>query len=130
MPLSTDRRSVSELVTDAINQFSKLIRNEVAIARAEISAKASEAAMGAGFLAGAALLLIPALVLLLMALAAWLGELGLSDSLANLIAGAVGLLISSILAYVGMNRLKPENLKPKHTINELQRDAAAVKEHV
>jgi Putative Actinobacterial Holin-X, holin superfamily III len=130
MPFSSDQRSVSELVGDAVDQFSKLIRNEVAIARAEISAKATEAAIGVGFLVGAALLLIPALVLLLMALAAFLIEIGLSDSLANLIAGVVGLLISGILAYVGKSRLAPGNLKPNRTINELQRDVNAVKEHV
>lgn len=130
MPLATDQRTVTELVGDAIDQFSKLIRNEVSIARAEIAAKATQAAMGAGFLAGAALLLIPALVLLLMALAAWLSELGLNDSLSNLIAGVVGLVISGVLAYMGKNRLSPENLTPQRTINELQRDVAAVKEQV
>jgi len=130
MPLATDQRTVTELVGDAIDQFSKLIRNEVAIARAEIAAKATQAAMGAGFLAGAALLLIPALVLLLMALAAWLSELGLNDSLSNLIAGVVGLVVSGVLAYLGKNRLSPENLTPQRTINELQRDVAAVKEQV
>lgn len=130
MPLTTDQRTVAELVGDAIDQFSKLIGNEVAIARAEIAAKATQAAMGAGFLAGAALLLIPALVLLLMALAAWLSELGLNDSLSNLIAGVVALVISGVLAYVGKNRLSPENLTPQRTINELQRDVAAVKEQV
>ena len=86
--------------------------------------------MGIGLLAGAALLLVPGMVLLLMALAAWLSELGLSDALANLIAGAVGLLVSGVLAYVGKSRLNPENLKPNRIIHELQRDVAAVKEHV
>lgn len=130
MPLSAEQRTVPELVSDAVNQFSKLIRNEVAIARAELSAKASEAAVGIGLMVGGALMLIPALVLLLMALAAWLSELGLTDALANLIAGVVGLLVSGVLAYVGKTRLDPENLKPKRTINEIQRDVAAVKEHV
>src|SRR3954454_6948429 len=117
MPLSSDQRSVSELVGDAVDQFSKIIRNEVAIARAEISAKATEAAMGIGFLAGAALLLIPALVLLLMALAAFLVEIGLDDSLANLIAGVVSLVVSGILAYVGNSRRTPDNWKPRCTTN-------------
>ena len=34
-----DHRPMSELFTDAINQFSKLVRNEVALARAEIALK-------------------------------------------------------------------------------------------
>ena len=128
MPDPNDQRTITELVSDAANQFSKLIRNEVAIARAELAAKASEAATGVGLLMGGALLLIPPMVLLLMALAAWLVELGLSASLSNLIAGALGLVVSAVLAWVGMTKLKPEHLKPKRTLNELERDVAALKE--
>lgn len=124
----SDQRTVSELFSDAVDQFTKLIRNEMAIARAELSAKASEAVTGLGLMLGGALLLIPALVLLLMALAAWLTELGLYSSVSHLIAGVVGLLISGLLAYLGKSRLSPEHLKPKRTIRELERDVAAVKE--
>jgi uncharacterized membrane protein YqjE len=121
-----DQRTVSQLVSDAVDQFTKLIRNEMAIARAELSARASEAMTGLGLLVGGAVLLIPALVLLLLALAAWLNEFGLPLSLSNLIAALVGILVSGVLAYLGKQRLSPENLTPKHTIRELERDAAIV----
>ena len=123
-----DQRPISELVSDAVNQFTKLIRNEMAIARAELTAKATEAALGAGLLVGGALLLIPAMVLLLMALAALLSELGLSNSVANLIAGVVGLLVSGALAYFGKSKLSPDHLRPKRTMREIERDVAAVKD--
>lgn len=125
---SFDQRTVAELVSDTVTQFTKLIRNEMGIARAELTAKAMEAAMGAGLVVGGALLLIPALVLLLMALAAWMSELGLSNSVANLIAGVVGLLISGALAFVGKSKLRPDHLKPKRTMSEIERDIAAVKD--
>jgi hypothetical protein len=128
MSTPSDQRTVAELASDAVNQFGKLVRNEIAIARAELAAKAMEAAAGVGLLIAGAVLLIPAMVLLLMALAAWLSELGLSNSVANLIAGVVGLLISGALAYVGKNRLSPEHLKPTRTMNEIERDITAVKE--
>jgi membrane protein implicated in regulation of membrane protease activity len=128
MSSSYEQRGVGELFSDAVDQFTKLIQNEMAIARAELSAKATEAAIGIGLVVGGAVILIPAMVLLLMALAAWLFELGLASSVANLIAGVVGLVISGILAYVGKTRLSPENLKPKRTIREVERDVAAVKE--
>jgi hypothetical protein len=128
MPGSFDSRTVSDLFGDVVNQFTKLIRNEVAIARAELTAKATEAAVGAGLLLGGALLLIPAMVLLLMALAAWLIELGLRASLANFIAAVIGLLIAGALAYFGKTKLTPEHLKPKRTIREIERDIAAVKD--
>ena len=128
MPSPFDERGISELVGDAVNQFTKLIRNELAIARVELTQKGTEVAMGVGFIIGGALLLIPAMVLFLMALAAWLSELGLSDSVSNLIAGAIGLLVSAMLAWIGKTKLSPEHLKPKHTIREVERDLAAVKE--
>jgi len=126
----TDQRSLSELVSDAIDQVSKLIRNEAEIARAEVAEKATAAAIGIALLVGGALVVIPAMVLLLMALAAWLTELGLQSSLSNLIAGVIALVVSAVLAYAGRARLKPQNLKPHRTIAELERDATVVREQV
>jgi hypothetical protein len=128
MSPAPDQRTVAELVSDAVNQFTKLMRNEVAIARTELTTKAIEAALGIGLLVGGALLLIPAMVLLLMALAAWLSELGLSNSVSNLIAGVLGLAISGGVGFVGKSKLTPENLTPNRAISEFERDVAAVKE--
>jgi len=129
MPL-TDSRPVSELFADALKQLSKLMRNELQLARAEIAVKASEAMSAVGLVVGAGISLIPALVLLLMALAAWFEELGTRSSISHLIAGAVGLVIGGILAWIGTNRLKANPLVPKRTLEQLQRDVAAAKEHV
>src|SRR5215207_377444 len=126
MSASAEHRPLSELFTDAINQFSKLVRNEIALARAEIAAKASAAAIGITMLAAAACLLIAANVVLLLALAAWLSELGLSGPLSNLAAGVVAILICACLGYFGIKRLNPENLTPQRTIEQVQRDVAAV----
>jgi uncharacterized protein YacL len=128
MSAATDPRTLGELLSDAVDQLSKLIRNEVAIARAELAAKAKQAGVGAGFLVGAALLITPTVVLLLLALASWLIELGLRASLSNLIAAMVGLVLSGLLASLGMARLSPDNLTPERTIKEIDRDVAAVKE--
>jgi hypothetical protein len=125
-----DSRPVSELFTDALTQFSKLMRNELQLARAEMSMKVAQAMTAMGLLAGAAIFLIPTLVLLLMSLAAWLVEIGIRPSVAHLIAGVVGLLVVAILARIGWNRLKTNSLVPKRTLDQLQQDAAAAREHV
>jgi hypothetical protein len=127
---TTDNRSVAELFTDALNQFSNLVRNELQLARKELSFKAGEAMTAGGLLICAGLFLIPALVELLTALAAWMEELGTGRSLAHLIAGAVGLVIATILGGIGMNRLKANSLVPERTFNQIQQDVAAAKEHV
>jgi len=82
------------------------------------------------FIAGAALVMIAALVLLLLTLAVSLVALGLPSPAAHLIAAVAGILISAGLGWIGMNRLKPSNLAPERTIDQLQRDAAAVREQV
>lgn len=130
MSMGVESRSVAELFSDALHQFTKLVRTEIRLARTELAVKASEAAMGIGFIAGAALILIAALVVLLIALAAWLADLGLPDPVAYLIAAVVGMLLSAGLGWTGMNRLKPANLAPDRTMEQLQRDAAVVREQV
>jgi hypothetical protein len=122
-----DQRSVPELLADALNQFSKLISNEMQLAKAEMSAKVTQAVMGAAFLAIAGIMAIPVLVLALMALAAWLISMGWSAPASYLIAAVVGLAISGILAGIGISRLKSNTLTPDRTIKQLQRDARAVK---
>jgi len=127
---ANDNRSVSELFGDALSQFSKLMRNELQLARAEISMKVGQTTTGLGLLAGAAVFLIPTLVLLLMSLAMWLVEIGIRSSLAHLIAGLVGLSVVALLGTIGSNRLKTNSLVPKRTLDQLQQDVAAAREHV
>lgn len=130
MSMGTDNRSVAELFSDALNQFTKLIRNEVRLARAELSAKLGEAAVGIGMIAAGGFISIAAMVLLLLALSVWLAELGLPEPVGHLIAGVVGLLICGALVWLGMKRLSPEHLTPNRTIEQVQRDVVAVREHV
>jgi len=127
---ANDSRSISELFGDALNQFSKLVRNELQLARAEISMKVGQTTTAVGWLAGAAVFLIPTLALLLISLATWLVEIGVRPSLAHLVAGLVGLSVGALLGGIGLNRLKANSLVPKRTLDQLQQDAAAVREHI
>jgi hypothetical protein len=123
----SDLRAITTLVGDALSQFSKLFQNEVDLAKAEFGEKAQQVGVAAGFLAGAAVLVIPALVMVLFALSAALVEAGWSGAAAHLVSALVALILAAVLAAVGMRRLKPDNLKPSETINQLERDRAAVK---
>ena len=125
-----ETRSVSALISEAFEQVSTLVRGEVNLAQAEMTAKAKSAAVGAGLIGGAALLVLPAIVLLLMALAALLTRAGVPDALSDLIAAIVGFAVSGILAYVGLERLRADSLKPNRTIVQLQKDAATAKGHL
>lgn len=125
-----ETKPVSELISDALAQFSRLVRNEVALARAEMTDKARQVARGGAMLGIAAFVALPALFILMMALAAGLHELHLAWSLSYLITAVVGFVIAGVLAMLGMNRLKAEALIPNRTINQLHRDAATMKQHI
>jgi hypothetical protein len=128
MSLSDNVRSIPALFGDAIEQLGKLVSNEVQLARAELSQKVAQAAMGVAYVAAAGVLMIPVLVVLLLALALWLVEMGFSPIVSHLIAAAVGAAVSVIVGLVGLNRLKPEKLTPTVTIQQIERDVAAAKE--
>src|SRR5262249_27685479 len=96
---------------------------ETQLARAELNEKLNEASSAIALLAGAAVLAIPALVILLQAAAIGLEEAGLDPAIAALIIGAAVFIIAVILAVVGLRRLKAERLTPTRTLRQLQKDA-------
>ena len=128
MALSNDLNAIPRLFGDAVEQLGKLVQNEVQLARAELAQKMTQASIGAAYVTGAAILSIPVLVVLLIAMALWLTQLGLSPVVAHLAAAACGAVISVILAMVGMSHLKPKNLKPKVTMQQVERDITTAKE--
>jgi len=125
---SQDSRSIPHLVSDAVNQLAKLVGNELELARAEVSAKFSDAGRPAALLGVGAVIFIPALVMLLMAAATGLMHAGVSVPIAYLIVGAIAMVISLALLLIGMNGLSGDALKPTVTLEQVQRDKAAVKE--
>ena len=123
-------RSIPELFSDAVGQLAKLISNEFELARTELSEKVSQAGRAAGMIGAGAVILIPALVLLLFAFSAALIRSGLSDPVAYLIVGMGAALLSAGLIAVGMSRLSGGALKPKVTLDQIHRDKVAAKEMV
>ena len=127
---SPSNRTIPELFSDAVGQFAKLIGNEFDLARAELSEKANQLGRAAGLIGAGAVILMPALVLLLFAISAALIRGGFSDPVAYLITGAGAALISGTLIAVGMSRLSGDALKPSMTLEQVQRDKVAAKEMV
>lgn len=127
---SPSSRSIPELFSDAVGQLAKLVGNEFDLARAELSEKAGQAGRAAGMIGAGAVILIPALVLLLFAFSAALIRSGLSEPVAYLVAGLGAALLSAVLIAVGMSRLSGGALKPTVTLDQVQRDKVAAKEMV
>jgi Putative Actinobacterial Holin-X, holin superfamily III len=121
-------RSLSELLSDVFAQLAKLIGKEFDLAKAELSSKASQVGLACAMIGAGAVIMIPALVLLLFAAAAALMHAGFSDPIAYLLTGGGAILIAAILIGVGISRMSSEALKPSITIGQLQRDKVAAKE--
>ena len=128
MILDTDNRTVSHLLGDTLVQLASLVRNEVDLARAEIREKAKLIGGAFELLAAGAVLMIPALVLLLFALSAWLMTLGLAAPLAYLISGGGAAIIALALMMVGGGRLSGDALRPNETMREMERNKNLAKE--
>jgi|1185.fasta_scaffold02915_3 Putative Actinobacterial Holin-X, holin superfamily III len=128
MGLADDINAIPRLFGDAVEQLGKLVQNEAQLAKAELSQKITQAGIGAAYIGGAAVLLIPVLVLLLMAVADWFVAMGLAPASAHLAAAGCGAIICGVLAGIGLSYLKPEQLKPKVTIQQVERDVATAKE--
>jgi Putative Actinobacterial Holin-X, holin superfamily III len=129
MTSQTDR-SIPELFGEAVGQLAKLVGNEFALARAELTEKMAQAGRAAAMIGAGAVIMIPALVLLLFAAAAALIRSGFSDSVAYLIAGGSAAIVAGALVAIGLGRLSGEALKPSVTLDQVQRDKLAAKEMV
>ncbi|HKS62870.1 MAG TPA: phage holin family protein [Xanthobacteraceae bacterium] len=126
--LRNDARSISRLLGDAFEQLSLLIQTEIRLARAELADKATRAGTGVSMVFGGMLLLVPALVLFLIALAIFFMQQGMSPIVAHLLSGFIAAAGGAGLIYVGLSRLKPSELTPDTTIRQVGKDIAAAKE--
>jgi len=113
-----------------VGQLADLMRTEGQLARAEISEKMTLAATGLGLIVGGAILLMPALVVLLEAAVAALVDNGIAPYRAALLVGGACLVLGLILLLIGVSWLRSGRLMPDKTIHQLQRDAATARSQV
>ena len=121
-------KSTGGLLSDALTHISSLVRNEVDLARAEVSENATKAAVAIGMLVGAVVVALAALNVLTAALVAALTNAGLDAGWAALIVGVVLAAIAFFMMTKGTNDLKATSLAPTRTAKNVKRDAEAIKE--
>ncbi|HEX2774306.1 MAG TPA: phage holin family protein [Micromonosporaceae bacterium] len=97
--------STSELVQRATEQVTKLVRDELALARAELTEKGKHAGLGAGLFGGGGVLALYG-VGVLIATAVLLLDLVMPAWLAALIVAVVLFITAGILAMVGRQQVK------------------------
>jgi MFS family permease len=114
--------STGELVRQLSEQSSQLVRQELELAKAELTEKGKRAGIGAGILGAAGVAGLLALGALTACLILLLGE-GMDGWVAALIVAAVYAVAAAVLALVGRERVK-ESMPPapEETVESVKED--------
>ena len=119
--------TIGRLVADAIDKVRLIIRNEIALAKAEITVDLSKAVKAIALLAVAGVVALFGLGFLLHTIALGLHALGLALWLSYLIVTLVLFVVAGIAAALGVKSMKTVNPKPERTIDSATKSLEAVK---
>ncbi|MGC5582780.1 phage holin family protein [Ornithinimicrobium sp. W1665] len=123
---TTGERTIGQLVSDVSTDLSQIMRGEIELAKAEIKQDVSHAGKGAGMFAGAGVLALYGLGLLLLGLAGVIA-IWLSWWAGLLIVAAVLFLVAGILALIGKKQITQVKGKPEKAITQAQRTVETLK---
>lgn len=122
-------RPLSSLLNELTQATASLFRQEIRLARAELTDKARQAGRGAAEIAVGAVILLVALGALTAA--AILGlALVVEPWLAALIVGVALALVGGIVLVVGLSNLRTGNLAPRRTMGTLRDNTRWAKEQL
>jgi hypothetical protein len=125
-----DERSLGDLFSDLSRETTTLVRQEVQLAKAELTQSATEAARGIGMLVAGGAVAYAGLLFLLLAIVYGLIEAGWDAWLSALVVGLVVVALGAILVLRARESLKPANLAPRRTIETLKEDQEWAKEQI
>lgn len=118
--------STADLVQSVSEQLSRLVRDELRLARAELMTKGRDAGRGAGLLGGGGLVAMYGVTALLAALVLGLAAV-MPDWLAAGLVGVVLLLVAAGLAQVGRGKVRRAGpAVPQETTGSVRRDIDTV----
>ncbi|HET6860246.1 MAG TPA: phage holin family protein [Streptomyces sp.] len=122
VPAAEAEASVGELISEITDDLSRLMRNELELAKAELKQEANKAGQAAGMYGGAGY--AAGITLLLGSLAAVYGLAHVIDiAWAALVVAVVWAAIGAVLYSTGRKRMRSVQLKPERSINSLKEDA-------
>lgn len=113
----------ADLLGEVVSGIARLVRGELALAKAEAKRSLGDATSGLGKLVVAAILGVTAVNVLSGAAVAGLVILGLAPIWAGVVVGAVLLLVAFALVQLGLAQLQPSNLAPSRMMANLRQDA-------
>jgi hypothetical protein len=119
--------STAQLVTQLTEKSTQLIRDELRLAQAEMTAKAKHAGVGVGLFGGAGLIALSGVGALIATIILLL-SLAMDPWLAALIVTVVLFAVAGVAALIGKKQVSQATPpKPEQTIANVQQDVQAVK---
>jgi hypothetical protein len=125
-----DERSLGDLFSDLSRETTTLVRQEVQLAKTELTQSATEVARGIGMLVAGGAVAYAGLLFLLLAIVFGLIEAGWDAWLSALAVGVVVVAIGAVLVLRARESLKPANLAPRRTVETLKEDQEWAKEQI
>ncbi len=114
-------RSLGDLFSDLTRETSTLVKQEIKLAKMELSDKATEVGKNVGFLLAGGAVAYAGFLVLLLSLVMGLDEI-MPTGLAALIVGLIVAAVGYLLVQKGMSALKNMSLTPDETIDSLKED--------
>jgi hypothetical protein len=120
--------STAELVRQAAEQISRLVRDELALAKAEMTEKGKKAGVGAGMLGGGGLVALYGMAALLTAVVLGLAE-AMPAWLAALVVAVVLFAVAGVLAVSGRKQVQRATPPvPQEAVDSVKADIDEVRE--
>ena len=127
MHVSRPERSLAELFSDLSQQTGELIRQEMQLAKAELSGKVAELTRGALVMGAGAALALTALLAVAASVVLLLVNAGLEPWVAALVAALLFAVTGLALIATGIAAFKRHSLSPEKTIDSLKETAQWLK---
>jgi len=118
-----DNRSLGELFGALAQDTGTLVRQEVELAKTEMTQKATRVGKDIGFLLAGGAVAYAGFLGIMAAIAIGLGQLGMPWWVAALLVGLVVAGIGGFLVMRGLSALRQETAVPQQTIETLKEDA-------
>jgi hypothetical protein len=126
----TDTRSLGDLLSELSRETATLVRQEVALARSELTRNLARLGRHAALIVGGAGLAYAGLLALVASLVLGLVRAGLEPWLAALLGGVGILMVGYVLVQSGLTALRRDRITPETTVESLKESAEWAKNQV
>ncbi len=122
-PQAKSERSVGDLLGDLLHETTTLVRQEITLAKNEMTQKAAQAGKDAAALAVGGAVAYAGLLAIIAAIILLLVHANITPWVAALIVGIVVAALGGAMVMKGLSALKRSDMAPRQTIETLKEDA-------